>query len=76
MEVTVRVWGNLRRFLPDGQGSAAIQVPDDTTVESLADQLALKHELWAAAVNGRVVELSTRLRPGDRVVLFDHVHGG
>jgi sulfur carrier protein ThiS len=76
MEVTVRVWGNLRRFLPDGTASAAVQVPDDATIDDLAAQLEVQHDLWAAAVNGRVVPFSTPLNSGDEVFLFDHLHGG
>jgi sulfur carrier protein ThiS len=76
MQVAVRVWGNLRRFLPDGEASAAVQVADGATIDDLAAQLAMQHDLWAAAVNGRVVPFSTRLSPGDQVFLFDHLHGG
>jgi sulfur carrier protein ThiS len=76
MEVTVRMWGNLRRFLPDGVGSAAVQVRDGATIDDLAAQLEVQHDLWAAAINGRVVPFSTRLSPGDQVFLFDHLHGG
>jgi sulfur carrier protein ThiS len=76
MQVTVRVWGNLRRFLPDGEASAAVQLPDEATIDDLAARLEMQHELWAAAVNGRLVPFSLRLNPGDQVFLFDHLHGG
>jgi sulfur carrier protein ThiS len=76
MEVTVRVWGNLRRFLPDGAGTAAVHVRDGSTIDELAVQLDVQHDLWAAAINGHVVPFSTRLSPGDEVFLFDHLHGG
>jgi sulfur carrier protein ThiS len=76
MDVKVRVWGNLRRFLPDGEGTASVRVPDGATVEELAKQLEVQHDLWAAAINGRVVPLSAPLSPGDEVFLFDHLHGG
>jgi sulfur carrier protein ThiS len=39
-------------------------------------ELGAEHEVYAAAVNGKVVSLSTRLAPDDRVFLFDHLHGG
>ncbi|MBV8408991.1 MAG: MoaD/ThiS family protein, partial [Alphaproteobacteria bacterium] len=69
-------WGNLRRFLPDGAGTAAVQVADGATIDDLARQLDMQHDLWAAALNGSVVPFSTRLSEGDQVFLFDHLHGG
>ena len=76
MDVTVRVWGNLRRFLPEGAASAAVRVPDGATIDDLAAQLEVQDDLWAAAINGHVVPFSTALNPGDEVFLFDHLHGG
>jgi sulfur carrier protein ThiS len=76
MEVSVTMWGNLRRFAPRGAGSMVLQVPDDTTIEDLAVQLGAQHDVYAAALNGKVVALSARLSPDDRVFLFDHLHGG
>ena len=48
IEVSVTMWGNLRRFVPRG----------------------------AVSLHGKVVAFSTRLSSGDRVFLFDHLHGG
>jgi sulfur carrier protein ThiS len=76
MEVSVTMWGNLRRFLPQGVGSTVLQVADNATVEDLAVQMGAQHDVYAAALNGKVVSLSSPLSPGDRVVLFDHLHGG
>ncbi len=76
MQVSVTLWGNLRRFTPQGVGSTVLQVPDDATIEHLAVQIGAEHEIYAASVNGTVVSLSTLLSPGDRVFLFDHLHGG
>ena len=76
MQVSVTLWGNLRRFAPNGAGSMVLQVADDASVEGLAVQLGAQHDVYAAALNGKVVALSVRLSPGDRVFLFDHLHGG
>jgi sulfur carrier protein ThiS len=76
MQVSVMLWGNLRRFAPLGVGSAVTEVADDATIEDLVAELGAEHEVYAAAVNGKVVSLSTRLSPDDRVFLFDHLHGG
>ncbi|MCW5737623.1 MAG: MoaD/ThiS family protein [Enhydrobacter sp.] len=76
MQVSVTLWGNLRRFAPNGAGSMVLQVADDAAVEDLAIQIGAQHDVYAAALNGKVVPLSARLSPGDRVFLFDHLHGG
>ncbi len=76
MQVSVTLWGNLRRFAPQGVGWAVTQVADDATIEDLVAELGAEHAVYAAAVNGKVVALSTRLSPDDRVFLFDHLHGG
>jgi sulfur carrier protein ThiS len=76
MAVTVTMWGNLRRFLPDGVGSTTLQLPESSTIEDIASQLAAEHEVWAVALNGRIVPFATRLSPGDHVICFDHLHGG
>jgi sulfur carrier protein ThiS len=76
MEVSVTMWGNLRRFLPQGVGSTVLQVADNATVEDLAVQMGAQHDVYAAALNGKVVSLSSPLSPGDRVFLFDHLLGG
>lgn len=76
MEVSVTLWGNLRRFAPQGRGSTVLQVAAGATVEDLAIQMGARHDVYAAALNGKVVPLSAPLAPGDRVFLFDHLHGG
>ena len=76
MEVSVTLWGNLRRFAPHGMGSTVLQVADNATIEDLAVQMGAQHDVYAAALNGKVVAFSAPLSPGDRVFLFDHLHGG
>jgi sulfur carrier protein ThiS len=76
MRVQVTLWGNLRRFAPGGRGSAEMQVADEATIEDLTVGIGAEHEVFAASVNGKVVALTTRLAPNDRVFLFDHLHGG
>ena len=76
MQVNVTLWGNLRRFAPQGVGSAVMQIADGATIEDLMSTMGAEHEVFAASVNGKVVSLSTRLAPDDRVFLFDHIIGG
>ncbi len=76
MQVSVTMWGNLRRFAPNGVGSVVMQIADNATIEDLTTEIGAEHEVYAASVNGKVVSLLTHLSPGDRVFLFDHLHGG
>ena len=76
MQVRVKMWGNLRRFAPEGVGETDVQMADDATIADLMTKLGAEHEVFAASVNGKVVALSTRLAPNDRVFLFDHIIGG
>lgn len=76
IQVSVTLWGNLRRFAPNGTGSMVLQVADAATVADIALQLGAEHDVYAAALNGKVVPLSARLSSADRVFLFDHLHGG
>ena len=59
-----------------GVGETEMQVADDATIADLMARMGAEHEVFAAAVNGKVVALSTRLAPNDRVFLFDHMIGG
>jgi sulfur carrier protein ThiS len=76
MQVSVTLWGNLRRFAAEGRGAATMQLGDGATIEDLMAAMGAEHEVYAAAVNGKVVPLSTRLMANDRISLFDHLHGG
>lgn len=76
MRVQVTLWGNLRRFAPEGRGAAERELSEGATIEDLVADIGAQHEVFAASVNGRVVALTTRLALNDRVFLFDHLHGG
>lgn len=76
MQVSVKLWGNLRRFAAQGKGSVVTELADGATIEDLTAAMGAEHEVYAAAVNGKVVPLSTRLAPNDHVFLFDHLYGG
>jgi len=38
--------------------------------------MGARHDVYAAALNGKVVPLSAVLSANDRVFLFDHLYGG
>jgi hypothetical protein len=62
VQVTVRTWGNLRRFLPDGEGSAVVQLPDGATIDDLSRQLDMQHDLGGGAQrpDGAVLDAAQR----------------
>ncbi len=88
MQVSVTLWGNLRRFAPKGAGSMVLQVADDATVEELAVEWAHSTTCTPPRSTARSSPLSARLSPGDRVFCsttcmagraccrFDQIGGG
>ena len=74
--VTVRMYGNLRRFLPDGQASALMELPQGATAETLLKALKADQEVWLLAVNGVVADRTTPLKSGDLVECYEPVAGG
>lgn len=74
--VTVRMHGNLRRFLPEGRESVSVDVGEGATVEGLLKALKAERDAWLVAVNGAVVERSTPLCAGDLVECYEPVAGG
>ncbi|MFQ5828313.1 MAG: MoaD/ThiS family protein [Candidatus Methylomirabilia bacterium] len=76
MTVTIRMHGNLRRFLPEAQESKPVDVAEGTTVEALLERFKAEKDTWLVAVNGAVVERTTPLRAGDLVECYEPVAGG
>ncbi|GIK57899.1 MAG: MoaD/ThiS family protein [Chloroflexi bacterium] len=82
MEIEVKLYGQLRRYRPEGATGAAHQpfawplTAGDTAV-SLAQALGIPDGLVnAVAVNGTAVQPDTPLHPGDKVSLFPPSAGG
>jgi len=79
IEVELRLFGSLGRFLKDGQidEQGLIQVNDGSTIEDVIKNLNIDHdETKIILVNGRPCELNSVLRDDDRVVIFPAVVGG
>jgi sulfur carrier protein ThiS len=74
--ITIRMHGNLRRFLPEGRGQISLKVSEGTTVEMLLESLHAQQDTWLVAVNGAVAERSTPLRDGDLVECYEPMTGG
>lgn len=77
MQITLRLYGNLRRYAPDKQDRTALEIEAGMTVAGLLQSLGVPETgWWMAAVNDKVVGPETVLRANDLVEVFDPVGGG
>ncbi len=77
MRVTVKLYGNLKRYLPEKQERAEMDVQAGTTIRGLLAQLGVADaEVWMCAVNDTVTDASTVLQEGDVLEVFEPVGGG
>lgn len=80
MTVRVQLFATLAAYSPSGRadgGAASVEVPEGTTVEELAARLGIPADVpRLALVNGREVEPTHRLAPGDEVTLYPPLAGG
>ncbi len=82
MDLTVKLYGSLRKYRPDSAAGAShqpfpISLPENSTVIDLMQALKIEDGLVnAAAVNGEAVENNTVLKDGEVVRLFPPAAGG
>ncbi len=77
MQITLRLYGNLRRYAPDKRDRTPVEIGQGTTVASLLQSLSVPDNgWWMAAVNDQVVQSDTVLHDHDLVEVFDPVGGG
>ena len=76
MTVTVVMHGTLRRFLPDGEARATLDLPRGTTIADVLAGLGAGDDTWLVAVNQAVAERDAVLAPGDVLDCFEPVAGG
>ena len=82
MEVTVKLFGILRRHRPDGIEGAphhpfTTKLPPSATVDDLRSLLGLRNgSLSAVGVNGASADSETSLHEGDVVSFFPPAAGG
>jgi len=76
--VELRLFGNLRKFLPDPQSPGApLEVPQGATLGNLLDRLRIPPtEPKILLVNGLHVGRDYVLQEGDRVGAFPPIAGG
>ncbi len=77
IEVEVRAYGHLCRFMPGKEELLFRSLEDGATVESLLAGLEIPdREVWIVSLNGTKAPLSSRLCDGDRVGIFPPLGGG
>lgn len=79
MNVNVKLFAYLRKYLSqtsDREGKL-IEVPENATISSLCSLLKIPLDLARLTlVNGRQVDLTCTLKPGDEVSIFPPLYGG
>lgn len=77
MQITLKLYGNLKRFAPQKKETAVIDIAAGTTIAGLLAQFGVPDEnVWMSVVNDVLVDETTVLRPGDVVEIFEPVGGG
>jgi sulfur-carrier protein len=79
VQVEVRLFATLARFLPPGSrdGAGVVELEPDATVGRLIERLRIPAEMSRMVlVNGHDVEDDERLSPGDVVDVFPPLAGG
>lgn len=77
MQITLKLYGNLKKYLRAKKETALLEVEPETTIAALLEQLQVPDsEVWMSAVNDRVVPPSTVLHDRDLLEVFEPVGGG
>ncbi len=77
MHITLKLYGNLKRYAPDKTENAQIELVDGTTIWSLLMQLGVPDKsVWMSAINDQVVDDTSELHDGDMLEVFEPVGGG
>ncbi len=77
MFITVKLYGNLKRYAPGKTESAQVEVGDGTTIRGLLERLGVPDKrVWMSAINDKVIDDSSELHDGDVLEVFEPVGGG
>ena len=77
MRLTVRLFGDLRRYLPKGQDPLQVELPEGATAMAVLRHLGIHPgEVWVVRANKQVVPEDQPLRDGDDLEVFEPVGGG
>jgi sulfur carrier protein ThiS len=77
MPLTLKLYGNLKRFAPTKKEIATLDIAPGIAIRDLLAQLGVPDEnVWMCAVNDSVVNDATVLRANDVLEVFEPVGGG
>jgi len=77
MEITVKLYSRLRTYAPGDHHLFSVRLPGDATVSGLLERLKIPAAVQRTIlINGRRVEESASLSPGDEVVMMPMIDGG
>ena len=77
MQVTLKLYGNIKRYAPNQKEIADVEVNIGTTIRALLDGFGVPDmQVWMSAVNDNVVDDSTELHDGDVLEIFEPIGGG
>ena len=77
MEITVRLFGRLRRYLESGQDEITVQLDGQNTVNSVIQILGIDDtEIWLARSSGRALPKDTLLQESVVIELYSVIGGG
>lgn len=78
MKIRIELVGFLARIgLPNGFVGGELDVPDDTTLDTVLDQLGIAHNTpWLVSVNRRLADRDRVLIEGDVVKIIPPISGG
>ena len=77
MKLTVHLFGDLRRHLPEGQDPILMDLPEGSTAMTVIETLGIHPgEVWVVRANKQVIQEDQLLRNGDELEVFEPVGGG
>ncbi len=78
ISVTVKLYADLRRFLPKGEdGPLYFTLPAGSTVADVIEQVGVPvREEITAGIDNELAQRETVLRDGDELLLFTPMEGG
>jgi molybdopterin converting factor small subunit len=78
IDVQVRLFADLRRFLPKGaDGPLSFRLTEGATMQALLDRIGIAADAEiTAGRNGELAQRDTVLHDGDELVLFSPMEGG
>jgi sulfur-carrier protein len=77
MLITLKLYGNLKRYAPSKTESEQIEIEAGTTIRGLLERLGVPDQsVSMSALNDKVMDDSSVLHDGDLLEVFEPVGGG